>query len=50
LAGDAAGTAAAFAELLPTAVRVLGKDHPWSLIVRHSLTRWRGRVERPDDE
>ncbi|NUH42913.1 tetratricopeptide repeat protein [Streptomyces samsunensis] len=41
-AGDAAGAAAALAELLEDVVRVLGPDHPDTLAVRHAHARWRG--------
>ncbi|MFF9089879.1 tetratricopeptide repeat protein [Streptomyces sp. NPDC014991] len=42
-AGDAAGAAAAFAELLEEMLRVLGPDHPSTLSTRHNLAYWRGR-------
>ncbi|PJN36720.1 tetratricopeptide repeat protein [Streptomyces sp. CB02959] len=41
-AGDAAGAAAALAELLADQTRVLGPDHPHTLITRHNLARRRG--------
>jgi hypothetical protein len=41
-AGDAAGAAAAFRELLADYLRVHGPDHPGTLATRHSLARWRG--------
>lgn len=31
----------AFAELLPDMLRVLGPDHPHTLITRHNLAYWR---------
>ncbi|HZM77933.1 MAG TPA: tetratricopeptide repeat protein [Candidatus Limnocylindrales bacterium] len=40
-AGDPAGAAAAFAELLHDRLRVLGADHPHTLTTRHNLARWR---------
>ncbi|MFH9250868.1 FxSxx-COOH system tetratricopeptide repeat protein [Streptomyces lydicus] len=43
-AGDAAGAARAFAELLEHLVRVLGPDAPDTLTARHNLARWRGRA------
>ncbi|MFI0203810.1 MULTISPECIES: tetratricopeptide repeat protein [Streptomyces] len=41
-AGDAAGAATAFAELLADRLRVLGPDHPATLGTRHDLALWRG--------
>ncbi|MFD7785490.1 tetratricopeptide repeat protein [Streptomyces nojiriensis] len=41
-AGDAAGAAAALAELLPDRLRVLGPDHLDILATRHNLAYWRG--------
>ncbi|MFE9112265.1 tetratricopeptide repeat protein [Streptomyces collinus] len=41
-AGDAAGAATAFAELLADRLRVLGPDHPDTLSTRHDLALWRG--------
>ncbi|GGW73062.1 DUF3710 domain-containing protein [Streptomyces xantholiticus] len=43
-AGDAAGTAAALAELLPVCERVLGSEHTNTLTNRHNLARWRGEA------
>ncbi|GAA2286034.1 FxSxx-COOH system tetratricopeptide repeat protein [Glycomyces scopariae] len=43
-AGDAAGAAAAFAELLTDSLRVLGPDHPDALTTRGNLAGWRGRA------
>ncbi|MFI0901340.1 FxSxx-COOH system tetratricopeptide repeat protein [Streptomyces sp. NPDC020983] len=46
-AGDAAGAAAAFAELLQDRLRVLGPDrpdHPDILASRHNLAFWRGQA------
>ncbi|MFT4216446.1 MAG: tetratricopeptide repeat protein, partial [Micropruina sp.] len=43
-AGDAAGAAAAFAELLPIRERVLGVEHPDTLRTRNNLASWRGRA------
>nr|WP_218109160.1 tetratricopeptide repeat protein [Streptomyces agglomeratus] len=43
-AGDAAGAAAAFADLLADFVRVLGSDHPDTLTTRGNLTHWRGEA------
>jgi len=41
-AGDAAGAAAAFEELLGDYLRVLGPDHPDTLKTRHDIAYWRG--------
>jgi hypothetical protein len=43
-AGDAAGAAAAFADLLTDRLRVLGPDHPDTLTTRHELAYWRGEA------
>ncbi|MFE5518350.1 FxSxx-COOH system tetratricopeptide repeat protein [Streptomyces virginiae] len=43
-AGDAAGAAAACADVLADQVRVLGPDHPHTLTTRSNLTTWRGRA------
>ncbi|MFF9457386.1 tetratricopeptide repeat protein, partial [Streptomyces flaveolus] len=43
-AGDAAGAAAALAELLPDYVRVLGPDHPDTLAARDALATWQGEA------
>ncbi|XES01334.1 tetratricopeptide repeat protein [Streptomyces sp. S1D4-11] len=40
--GDAAGAAAAFADLLSDRERVLGPDHPHTLTTRNNLAYWRG--------
>ncbi|WP_323185818.1 tetratricopeptide repeat protein [Streptomyces sp. NBC_00378] len=48
-AGDAAGAAQAFTDLLDHMVRVLGEDHPLARMVRHSLDRWRKEAERTPD-
>jgi hypothetical protein len=40
-AGDAAGAAEAFRELLADMVRVLGPDHPHTLTARSNLAYWR---------
>ncbi|WP_421106945.1 tetratricopeptide repeat protein [Streptomyces sp. NEAU-S77] len=44
-AGDAAGAAATFTELLADHIRVLGPDHPHILRSRDNLARWRGEAE-----
>ncbi|MFF0778314.1 tetratricopeptide repeat protein [Streptomyces sp. NPDC003720] len=43
-AGDAAGAAAAFAELLADRMRVLGPNHPHTLRSRNDLARWQGEA------
>ena len=43
-AGDAAGAAAAFEEVLADRLRVLGPDHPDTLTTRHNLAQWRERA------
>lgn len=43
-AGDSAGAAAAYAELLPSMLRVLGPDHRETLAVRAHLAWWRFQV------
>ncbi|MEU0391869.1 tetratricopeptide repeat protein, partial [Streptomyces sp. NPDC006208] len=43
-AGDAAGAARAFAELLDDELRVLGPDHPATLGTRHNSIWWRGQA------
>ncbi len=43
-AGDAAGAAAAFAELLPLRERVLGPEHPDTLATRNNLAHSRGQA------
>jgi hypothetical protein len=40
-AGDAAGAAVAFQELLADYLRVLGSDHPDTLAARNTLAYWR---------
>ncbi|WP_280641200.1 tetratricopeptide repeat protein [Streptomyces afghaniensis] len=42
-AGDAAGAAAAFEQLLAYQERVLGPDHPDTFTTRSNIARWRGR-------
>ncbi|MFD8725038.1 tetratricopeptide repeat protein [Streptomyces sp. NPDC059629] len=44
-AGDPAGAAAAFAEVLDDSMRVLGPDHPSTLTARHNLAYWQRRAE-----
>ncbi len=46
-AGDPAGAAAAFAELLPDIQRVLGPEHPTTLTTRNNLAAWRGEAGDP---
>jgi tetratricopeptide repeat protein len=46
-AGDAAGAAAAFEELLTDRLRVLGPDHPDVQATRASLAHWRGKTGTP---
>jgi hypothetical protein len=41
--GDAAGAAAAFAELLPHMVRVYGPGHPDTLAAQANLAYWRSQ-------
>jgi hypothetical protein len=43
-AGDAAGAAAEFEQLLPHHERVLGPDHPDTLGTRFNLAHWRGQA------
>ncbi|MER5853152.1 tetratricopeptide repeat protein [Streptomyces sp. NPDC002012] len=43
-AGDAAGAAVAFEELLADRLRVLGPDHPHTLAARGNLARCRGKA------
>ena len=43
-AGDSAGAAAAYEELLADTLRVLGPDHPDTLSARHYLAHWRGQA------
>ncbi len=43
-AGDPAGAATATEELLADRVRVLGPDHPNTLITRNNQARWRGKT------
>ncbi|WP_082373159.1 NB-ARC domain-containing protein [Nocardia sp. NRRL S-836] len=45
-AGDPAGAAAAFAELLTDQLRVLGSDHPDTLTTRGDLAYWKRMVSR----
>ena len=44
-AGGSARAAAAYEQLLADQVRVLGADHPNTLLNRHSLAYWRGKAE-----
>jgi tetratricopeptide repeat protein/NB-ARC domain-containing protein len=44
MAGDPAGAAAAFAELLADRTRVLGTDHRHTLICRGNLAYWQGEA------
>ncbi|MFF9010879.1 tetratricopeptide repeat protein, partial [Streptomyces goshikiensis] len=46
-AGDPAGAAQAFAELLTDDQRVLGNDHPDTLNTRGNLASWRGKAGDP---
>ncbi|MEV6301864.1 tetratricopeptide repeat protein [Actinoplanes sp. NPDC051861] len=46
-AGDAAGAAAAYEQLLADSLRVLGADHPYTLSTRGNLARWRGEAGDP---
>ncbi|MEV7146711.1 tetratricopeptide repeat protein, partial [Streptomyces sp. NPDC093084] len=46
-AGDPAGAATAFSELLNDYLRVLGPDHPDTLTTRSDLARWRGHAGDP---
>src|SRR5512144_719266 len=46
-AGDPAGAAAGFADLLPERLRVLGPDHPDTLTTRANLAYWRGKAGDP---
>ncbi|MCK9898182.1 tetratricopeptide repeat protein [Frankia sp. AgB32] len=46
-AGDSAGAAKAFADLLVDRLRILGPDHPDTLANRHSLAYWRGESGDP---
>ncbi|WP_255616936.1 MULTISPECIES: tetratricopeptide repeat protein [unclassified Saccharopolyspora] len=46
-AGDPAGAAEAFEELLTDRIRVLGPDHPATLTTRGNLTHWRGEAGDP---
>ncbi|MFJ4633577.1 tetratricopeptide repeat protein [Streptomyces sp. NPDC088847] len=43
-AGDAAGAATAYGELLTDQLRVLGPDHPNTLTTRNNQANWRGRA------
>ncbi|MER7576994.1 hypothetical protein [Streptomyces sp. NPDC126514] len=44
-AGDAAGAATAFAELLVDQLRVLGPDHPATLVTNGYFARWLGQAD-----
>ncbi|MGX6603449.1 caspase, EACC1-associated type [Micromonosporaceae bacterium Da 78-11] len=46
-AGDPAGVAAAFEELLADYLRALGPGHPDTVDTRHSLAYWRGKAGDP---
>jgi hypothetical protein len=46
-AGDPAGAAAAFEELLADVLRVFGPDHHGTLTTRHNLAMWRGEAGDP---
>ena len=46
-AGDPAGAAAAYEELLSDQLRVLGPDHPDTLDTRNSLAYWRAKAGDP---
>ncbi|WP_206305562.1 hypothetical protein [Actinacidiphila soli] len=43
-AGDAAGAATAFEQLLADELRVQGPDHPEILLARSQLAYWRGQA------
>jgi hypothetical protein len=43
-AGDPAGAATAFGQLLSDRLRVLGPNHPDTLTTRHNLAHWRGQA------
>lgn len=45
-AGDVAGTAQAWADVLASHARVLGEDDPRTLASRVNFDFWQGRVER----
>lgn len=45
LAEDAAGAAAALAELAPIYARVLGPNHPNTVAIRNNLAYWQGQAE-----
>ncbi|MGW0764783.1 tetratricopeptide repeat protein, partial [Streptomyces sp. NPDC002676] len=42
MAGDAAGAAAAYEQLLADQLWALGEDHPHTLAARSNLAYWRG--------
>ncbi|MFI9771950.1 hypothetical protein ACIHJG_34565 [Streptomyces sp. NPDC052415] len=44
-AGDAAGAATAFAELLVDQLRMLGPDYPATLVSNDYFARWRGQAD-----
>ncbi|MGW4909974.1 tetratricopeptide repeat protein [Streptomyces sp. NPDC004270] len=46
-AGDPAGAASGFAEVLDDRLRVLGPDHPDTLTARHEVAYWRGEAGDP---
>ncbi|MFF2813191.1 tetratricopeptide repeat protein [Streptomyces sp. NPDC058000] len=43
-AGDAAGAALAFAELLQDTERVLGPDHPHTHVAHSNVAHWKSRA------
>jgi len=45
VAGDVAGARDLYAAQLPICERVLGREHPDTLIVRNDLARWTGVAE-----
>jgi hypothetical protein len=47
-AGDAAGARDQFAALLPIRERVLGPEHPETLISRSDLAYWTGKADAAD--
>lgn len=47
-AGDPTGATTTYAELLEDYLRVLGPDHPHTLITRNNLAHWRERAGESD--
>jgi Tetratricopeptide repeat len=45
-AGDAAGAATAFRDLLTDYLRVLGPDHPDTLTTRNNLAYWQRQADQ----